>query len=89
MSERLERVEAILEVLAQQTLANAQATARNTEAIERLFAATAQNTEAIGQVFAAIAQTRESIAELRASIAELRQVVEQQNRAINYLLSQD
>lgn len=61
MSERLERVEAILEVLAQQTLANAQATARNTEAIERLFAATAQNTEAIGQAFAAIGQNAEAI----------------------------
>jgi len=68
MSERLERVEAILEVLAQQTLANAQATAQNTEAIGRAF---------------------EAIAELRARIAELREVVEQQNRAIAYLLSQN
>ncbi len=57
MSERLDRVEAILQVLAQETLANA------------------QNTEAI--------------ANLRASIAELREVVEQQNRAIVYPMSQD
>ncbi|MFS8879136.1 hypothetical protein [Synechococcus sp. H55.11] len=61
--------------LAQQTLANAQATAQNTEAIGRAFEAIAQNTEAIGRVFEAI--------------AELREVVEQQNRAITYLLSQD
>jgi len=54
MSERLERVEAIPEVLARQTLANAQNTGRAFEAI-----------------------------------AELREVVEQQNRAIAYLLSQD
>ncbi len=68
MSERLDRVEAILQVLAQETLANAQAIAQNTQAI-------AQNTEAI--------------ANLRASIAELRDVVEQQNRAITYFMSQD
>ncbi|MFS8867380.1 hypothetical protein [Synechococcus sp. H65.1] len=78
MSERLERVEAILEVLAQQTLANAQ----NTEVIRRAFEAIAQNTEAIGRAF-------EAIDKLRARIAELRDVVEQQNRAITYLLSQD
>ncbi|MFS8886485.1 hypothetical protein [Synechococcus sp. H70.2] len=70
-----ERVEAILEILAQQTLANAQANA--------------QNPEAIGQAFEAIAQSTEAIGQNAQAIAELREVVEQQNRAIAYLLSQD
>ena len=75
MTERLDRIESILQVLAQETLANTRAVAGNAQA-------TANNAQAI-------AELRFSIAELRGSIAELRDVSEQQNRAITYLMSKD
>ncbi len=70
-----------------QTLAQEQVT------LNQIMQTLAQEQVTLNQTIQAVAQqtsqNSRDIAELRVSIAELRDVVEQQNRAITYLISKD